>query len=52
MHYRHLFTHLIIVAAFFTGNYLHAAEPELPGKVIEETLSMGGMDRTYLAYIP
>ena len=52
MHYRHLLIHIIIVAAFFSGHYLHAAEPELPGKVMEETLSMGGMDRTYLAYIP
>ena len=52
MRYRHLLTHLIIVAAFFSGHYLHAAESELPGKVMEETLSLGGMDRTYLAYIP
>ena len=52
MQYHHLFTHLIIVAVFFPGHYLHAAESVLPGKVVEETLSLGGMDRTYLAYIP
>lgn len=52
MRYRHLLTHIIVVAAFFSGHYLHAAESELPGKVMEETLSLGGMDRTYLAYIP
>ena len=52
MRYCHLLTHIIVVAAFFSGHYLHAAEPDLPGKVLEETISLGGMDRTYLAYIP
>ncbi len=52
MRYTHLLTRLIIVAAVFTGQVLHAAESELQGKVMDETLSLGGMDRTYLAYIP
>jgi poly(3-hydroxybutyrate) depolymerase len=43
---------IILLASLLSSTCLYAAEPALPGKVLEETLSLGGMERTYTAYIP
>jgi len=43
---------MIALSIMFMCQQPFAAEPALPGKVLEETISQGGMERTYTAYIP
>ena len=52
MNIRPFFTFIVFFSAIIPTPLLYAAEPDMPGKITQETISHGGMERTFLAYIP